>query len=84
MTIQMMNIDRYRRMVAIIMVGKTNVNLAMIQAGAGECYRKYMDEGPEGRTFLAAEERARRERRGIWSQDDYISPSEFRRQNRIR
>ena len=71
-------------MVALNKIGKTNEKLAKIQAGAGKCYREYMDEGPEGRTFLAAEEQARRERRGIWSQDDYMRPSDFRRQNRIR
>ena len=44
-----------------------------------EFYREYMSEGSDGRTFLVAEEQARRERRGIWSQDDYMRPSKFRR-----
>jgi micrococcal nuclease len=83
-TLRIMDIDRHRRMVAVVMRNNLNINLAMIESGAAECYREYLRQEPYRSDFMKAEATAQRMRRGIWSQDDYMRPSEYRRMNRIR
>lgn len=83
-TLHIMDIDRHRRMVAVVMQGNQNINRLLIEAGAAECYVEYLNQEPYRRDFIMAEKKARELKRGIWSQDDYMRPSEFRRQNKIR
>lgn len=82
-TVHIVDTDRYRRMVAIITCQDVNINEAMIAAGMAEAYREYLVE-PYKTKYLAAEGRARQGQHGIWSQSDYIRPSEFRKIHRIR
>lgn len=83
-TLHIMDIDRHRRVVAVVMQGGQNINRLLIEAGAAECYIEYLKQEPSRSEFVMAEKKARELRRGIWSQDDYMRPSEFRRQNKIR
>lgn len=83
-TLYIMDIDQHRRMVAVVMMDNQNINRLLIEAGAAECYYEYLRHEPYRSEFLRAEKQARDLRRGIWSQDDYMRPSEYRRMNRIR
>lgn len=83
-TLHIMDIDRHRRMVAVVMWGGQNINRLLIEAGAAECYIEYLKQEPYRSEFVMAEKKARELRRGIWSQEDYMRPSDFRRQNKIR
>ena len=71
--------DDYGRTVGTVYLGDTNINLAMIEAGHAWWYRRY---APYERYLAAAEERARRQGRGLWSGADPVPPWNWRRSRR--
>ena len=81
-TIQPYGHDRYGRILAVVLLNGTNVNLEMVKAGLAEVYRgtpaPKFDNGP----YLKAEREAQAAGRGMWVQGDkYVSPREWRRMN---
>ncbi len=77
--VEIRDIDRYRRIVAILWLGEKNVNLDMVAAGMAEAYGEYL-KGPYRSPFLQAEQEAKAQGKGIWSQGSrYERPSEFRK-----
>ena len=77
--VEIRDIDRYRRMVAILWLGERNVNQEMISAGMAEAYGEYLKQ-PYRTPFLQAEQEAKAQGKGIWSQgSSYERPSQFRR-----
>ena len=65
-------------MLGIIYVDGLNINLEMVKKGYAEVYRgrhKF-----DIRPFWAAEKEAKAKKLKIWSQDNYISPKEWRKQ----
>ena len=77
--VEIRDIDRYRRMVAILWLAERNVNQEMIAAGMAEAYGEYL-KGPYRSPFLQAEQEAKTQGKGIWSQGDrYERPSQFRK-----
>ena len=83
--IEIRNIDRYRRMVAIVWLAERNVNQEMIAAGMAEAYGEYLKQ-PYRTPFIQAEQEAKAQGKGIWSQGSrYERPSQFRRRmgNRV-
>jgi len=81
--VDIIDIDRYRRMVSMIWLEKRNINLEMVREGYAEAYRKYLKE-PYYSKFINAEQEARSKRKGIWGLSDYERPSEFRERLRVR
>jgi len=81
--IDIIDIDRYRRMVGIIWLKDANVNLEMIKAGMAEAYVEYLKE-PYRNVFIQAEREAKARGKGIWSQgSSYERPSQFRKKKGI-
>jgi endonuclease YncB( thermonuclease family) len=77
--VEIRDIDRYRRMVAILWLEDRNVNLQMIAAGMAEAYGEYL-KSPYRSPFFQAEQEAKAQKKGIWSKgSDYERPSQFRR-----
>ena len=77
--VEIRDIDRHRRMVAVLWLGEQNVNLEMISAGMAEAYGEYLKQ-PYRAPFLQAEQEAKARGRGIWSQgSNYERPSQFRK-----
>ena len=77
--VEIRDIDRYRRMVAVLWLGEKNVNQEMISGGMAEAYREYL-KTPYRAPFLQAEQEAKAQRKGIWSRGNtYERPSQFRR-----
>jgi len=77
--VEIRDIDRYRRMVAILWLAERNVNQEMIAAGMAEAYLEYLKQ-PYRTPFLQAEQTAKAQGKGIWSQgSSYERPSQFRR-----
>ena len=58
-------VDRYGRRVAKV-VGKGNVNLAMVQSGQAFVYRQYLGRCDRG-AYLASERQAQAQRLGVWA-----------------
>lgn len=77
--VEIRDIDRYRRMVAVLWIGERNVNLEMLSAGMAEAYSEYLKQ-PYRAPFLQAEQTAKAQGKGIWSKgNSYERPSQFRR-----
>lgn len=62
-----LDIDRYRRMVSIVWLGNTNINLGMIRVGMAEGCVEYLRDPRYRHEFLQVEQEARAKRIGIWS-----------------
>jgi micrococcal nuclease len=66
--------DNYGRMVGRVSVGETDVSLDLVRAGLAWHYKKYSKE-----TLLSdAEVQARRNRTGLWVDNNPVPPWEFR------
>ncbi len=77
--VEIRDIDRYRRMVAILWLAERNVNQEMIAAGMAEAYGEYLKQ-PYRAPFLQSEQEAKTQGKGIWSQGNrYERPSQFRK-----
>jgi endonuclease YncB( thermonuclease family) len=65
--------DRYGRIVAVCRVGADDINGWMVAQGWATGYRHYSTD------YINQEERAKKEKRGIWQCDEFEAPSEWRR-----
>lgn len=81
--LDVMNIDRYKRAVALVWLGGRNVNREMVSEGYAWAYRHYLDRA-HASEYLGAEEAARRVRRGLWQEANPLPPWEFRKALRLR
>lgn len=59
-------IDRYGRSLRYIFVGKTNINLKMVEIGAAAPYFYRGEKGLYSAQFLKAAEKAKQSKRGLW------------------
>ncbi|HEX7811467.1 MAG TPA: thermonuclease family protein [Burkholderiales bacterium] len=77
-------IDRYGRIVGKIEIGGTDVNLEQVREGSAWVYLQYLKELPEAdrKRYLAAEQQAKDERRGLWRDRDPEPPWQWRRDRR--
>ena len=74
-----MDLDPFNRPVVVIETSEGMVNLKLVEEGFAEVYRgktKRLDKAQ----FFAAEEKAKKEKKGIWSLADYQSPAEYRKE----
>ena len=81
--LEIIDIDRYKRMVGMIWIGERNINLEMVREGYAEAYVEYLKE-PYRSQFMRAEMEAKSARKGIWSLPDYERPKDFRKRIKIR
>ncbi|GFO68586.1 hypothetical protein GMLC_21650 [Geomonas limicola] len=75
---EIMDIDRYKRSVAILRLGNRDINQEMVREGWAWAYRQYLDR-PHASGYIASEAAARRERLGLWQQGNPQPPWEFRK-----
>jgi endonuclease YncB( thermonuclease family) len=75
--------DRYGRILGVVFVDGTNVNLEIIKAGLFEVYRGKLAAGLNLDPYWKAEAEANKANHGMWSLGDkYISPREWRKMRR--
>jgi len=79
--LDVMDIDRYGRVVSVVWVGNRNINKEMVAEGWAWAYRQYLDRA-HASEYIGAEEQARRSRLGLWVQSNPQPPWEFRRQQK--
>lgn len=72
------DIDKYRRLVAIVWLDGHDINWEMIAEGHAWAYRKYL-RGTIARDYIVAEEQAHRARKGLWQQENPQAPYVFRK-----
>jgi micrococcal nuclease len=81
--INVMDVDRYKRLVGVVRIGNRNINREMVTEGYAWAYKQYLST-PYKSEFIEAEELARSKRLGLWKDDNPQPPWEFRRLQRIR
>lgn len=68
--------DDYGRTLGVVYVMGESINLRLVREGWAWAYRSHL--GTDGPRLLAAEAEARRQRRGLWSDESPQAPWEFR------
>lgn len=81
--LDILDIDKYKRMVGMIWLGERNINLEMIREGYAEVFIEYLRE-PYRSQFMRAELEARSAKKGIWSLPNYERPRDFRKRLKVR
>ena len=75
-TIDLINVDRYRRLVAIVYCGRTNANLQQLYDGMAWIDERFAPRDNQTEYFYKALEEAQRTNRGLWSESEPIVPRE--------
>ena len=70
--------DRYGRVLGIVFLDKTDINLKMVETGNAHHYA-YFDQTP---AYAAAEVAAKGQKLGLWAAESPINPYEWRRNKR--
>jgi len=76
-TAEIMDMDRYRRTVAVIRYAGRDINREMVVEGMAWAYRQYL-QAPYASEYIGAEEVARARHKGLWRDDNPLPPWEFR------
>ena len=74
---EVMDIDRYRRTVAVIRYEGRDINREMVAEGMAWAYRQYL-QGPYASEYIGVEEVARARHKGLWRDANPMPPWEFR------
>jgi endonuclease YncB( thermonuclease family) len=74
---EIVDIDQYKRAVAVIRYAGRDVNREMVAEGMAWAYRQYL-EGAYASEYIGAESRARSRRAGLWRDVNPLPPWEFR------
>jgi micrococcal nuclease len=75
--VEVIDIDRYKRLVSVILLDGRNINKEMVAEGYAWAYRQYLDR-PHASEYIQAEEQARAKRLGLWQQNNPQPPWDFR------
>ena len=79
--LEQFNLDMYNRpIVRLTLLDNTDINLKMLNLGLAEVYRGSKSSVPDSK-YLEAELNAKKQKLGIWSSPDYMSPYEYRKLN---
>ena len=76
-TVEIMDIDQYKRSVAVIRYEGRDINREMVTEGMAWAYRQYL-QGAYESEYIDSETRARSRRTGLWRDSNPQPPWEFR------
>ena len=77
--LEMKDTDQYGRKVAIVWLGKKNINLQLVKEGLAWHYAYY---APDAKDLADAEKAARKARKGLWQDKNPVNPYDFRKQSK--
>ena len=80
--VELMGSTTYGREVSLIWIGHRDINLEMVRRGMDWAYVQYLKR-PHASEYLQIEDKARKGRVGLWSQDNPQPPWEFRKMGQI-
>lgn len=80
-TAEIIDIDQYKRAVAVIRYSGRDINREMIEEGSAWAYRQYLQGNYESQ-YISSENRARSRRTGLWREPDPKPPWEFRKKQK--
>ncbi len=76
-TAEIVDIDQYKRAVAVLRYSGRDINREMVAEGFAWAYRQYL-KGPYASEYIDAEQLARSRRSGLWRDANPRPPWEFR------
>ncbi len=76
------DIDRYDRIVALVMVQGKLINSELVREGLAWYYPRYCHSQPVCGELQLLERKARQEHRGLWRDKNPVSPWEWKRQKK--
>jgi micrococcal nuclease len=77
-TVEIYQVNRYKRLLSTIFVDGKDINLAIIEAGLAEVYRGPESGNPYPQQYQTAEDSARSRKKGMWVLgDSYESPRAY-------
>lgn len=76
-TAEIIDIDQYKRAVAVIRYSGRDINREMVSEGMAWAYRQYL-QGAYASEYIGAENLARARRAGLWRESNPQPPWEFR------
>ena len=76
-TAEIIDIDQYKRAVAVIRYNGKDINHEMVAEGMAWAYRQYL-QGAYASGYIDSENRARSRRAGLWRESNPQPPWEFR------
>jgi len=79
--LDVMDIDKYRRLVCLVWLNNRSINKEMVAEGWSWAYREYL-YGPYASEFIDLEVLARAKRLGLWQQHNPQPPWDFRKFSR--
>ena len=79
--VEVVEIDRYGRAIAIVRLSGRGINMEMVSEGLAECYQEYLD-GQRKEECAEAEAFAKQIKKGIWTLENYERPNDFRKRMR--
>ena len=82
-TAEIVDIDQYKRVVAVIRYAGRDINREMVAEGGAWAYRQYL-QGAYASEYIGAENLARSRRAGLWRDSNPQPPWEFRNRNKGR
>lgn len=82
-TAEIVDIDQYKRAVAVIRYSGRDINREMVAEGMAWAYRQYL-QGAYESEYIGAESLARSRRAGIWRESNPQPPWEFRNGHKVR
>lgn len=77
-TAEIVDIDQYKRAVAVIRYAGRDINREMVAEGMAWAYRQYL-QGAYASEYIGAENMARSRRAGLWRESNPQPPWEFRK-----
>jgi endonuclease YncB( thermonuclease family) len=81
-TVAEKDVDRYGRTVALVTCQGRLVNRELVRAGLAWHYPRYCRSQPLCNELAELEEKARRERLGLWADPEPVAPWEWKRRQR--
>lgn len=82
-TAEIIDIDKYKRAVAVIRYSRRDINREMVEEGSAWAYRQYL-QGSYESEYIGSENRARLRRIGLWRELNPQPPWEFRKNQKER
>lgn len=82
-TAEIVDIDQYKRAVAVIRYEGRDINREMVAEGMAWAYRQYL-QGAYESEYIGAESLARSRRAGLWRESNPLPPWEFRKEQKGR
>jgi micrococcal nuclease len=80
--VEITDVDRYGRCVGVIYRFRRNINQELVKRGAAWVYEEYIKNPTQKQKWLALQNQAKKQKKGLWKNSHPVRPSVYRKQNK--